>query len=75
MPVIPQKEAGCLIEPPVSVPVAKVHKFAFTAAAEPPEDPPGLLRGLIGFLTFPKKLVSFAVLGHCWPQIRIPRKK
>ena len=59
MPVIPQKEAGCLIEPPVSVPVAKAHKFAFTAAAEPPEDPPGLLRGLIGFLTFPKKLVSF----------------
>ena len=41
MPVIPQKEAGCLIEPPVSVPVAKAHKFAFTAAAEPPEDPPG----------------------------------
>ena len=42
MPVTPQKEAGCLIEPPVSVPVAKAHKFAFTAAAEPPEDPPGL---------------------------------
>ena len=59
MPVIPQKEAGCLIEPPVSVPVAKAHKFAFTAAAEPPEDPPEHLRGLIGLLTFNMKEYRF----------------
>ena len=41
MPVIPHKEAGCLIEPPVSVPVAAGTIPAATAAAEPPELPPG----------------------------------
>ena len=38
---MPVKDAGCLIEPPVSVPVAPKHKSAATAAADPPEDPPG----------------------------------
>ena len=46
------------MEPPVSVPVAKEHKFAATAEADPPEEPPGTLSGSIGFNTFPKKLVS-----------------
>ena len=32
-PYIPQNEAGCLIEPPVSVPNAASHKPAATAAA------------------------------------------
>ena len=40
-PVIPQRAAGCLIEPPVSVPVEIVVMSAATQAAEPPELPPG----------------------------------
>ena len=40
-PVIPQSEAGCLMEPPVSVPVAAGTIPAETAEAEPPELPPG----------------------------------
>ena len=41
MPVMPQKLAGWRIEPPVSVPVAAGSRRAATAAAEPPEEPPG----------------------------------
>ncbi len=41
MPVTPQKLAGWRIEPPVSVPVAAGSSRAATAAAVPPEDPPG----------------------------------
>ena len=33
--------AGCRIEPPVSVAVAAAHSQAETAAAEPPDEPPG----------------------------------
>jgi hypothetical protein len=39
--VTPQNEAGRRIEPPVSVPSAARHDRAATAAAEPPDDPPG----------------------------------
>ena len=59
MPVIPQREAGCLIEPPVSVPVAAGTSPAATADAAPPELPPGTKSLPHGFITFPKKLVSF----------------
>ena len=38
---MPHKAAGCLIDPPVSVPVEIVVKFAETHAAAPPELPPG----------------------------------
>ena len=41
MPVMPQKLAGWRIEPPVSVPVAAGSRRAATAAAEPPDEPPG----------------------------------
>jgi hypothetical protein len=41
MPVIPESAAGWRIEPPVSVPVAAVAMRAATAAAEPPDEPPG----------------------------------
>ena len=41
MPVMPQNEAGWRIEPPVSVPVAAGTRRAATAAAEPPDEPPG----------------------------------
>src|SRR3954453_19316346 len=41
MPTVPVKAAGCRIEPPVSVAVAPRQRRAATAAAEPPEEPPG----------------------------------
>src|SRR5262245_66247300 len=41
MPTMPVKAAGWRIEPPVSVPVAPRQSPAATAAAEPPEEPPG----------------------------------
>ena len=41
MPTVPVKAAGWRIEPPVSVAVAPRHRCAATAAAEPPEEPPG----------------------------------
>ena len=41
MPTMPQKAAGWRIEPPVSVPVAPSAQRAATAAAEPPDEPPG----------------------------------
>ena len=57
-PVTPHREAGCLIEPPVSVPVTNGAMPAASAAAEPPELPPGTQLRSQGFLTAPKKLVS-----------------
>ena len=41
IPTTPQKAAGWRMEPPVSEPRAKAHSPAATAAAAPPEDPPG----------------------------------
>src|SRR5688500_10600363 len=41
MPAVPVKAAGWRIEPPVSVAVAPRQRRAATAAAEPPEEPPG----------------------------------
>ncbi len=41
MPTVPVKAAGWRIEPPVSVAVAARQSRAATAAAEPPEEPPG----------------------------------
>ena len=52
-PVSPQKAAGCRIDPPVSVPVAIGAKPAATAAADPPEDPPGTRSKFQGFKVGP----------------------
>ena len=38
------------MEPPVSEPKAATHRSAATAAAEPPEEPPGTLSRAHGFL-------------------------
>ena len=60
MPAMPQNEAGWRIEPPVSVPVAPIANPADTAAADPPEDPPGtsaLPGGDQGLVTGPKALL------------------
>ena len=54
MPKTPLKEAGCRTEPPVSVPKAAKTSPAATAAAEPPEEPPGTFCKFHGFLTGPK---------------------
>src|SRR3954470_16855669 len=59
MPVTPHSAAGCRIEPPVSVAVAMGAPRAATAAAEPPDDPPGTSLRSHGFLTGPYQLVSF----------------
>ena len=50
---MPQKAAGCLIEPPVSDPKDAWQIPAATAAAEPPDDPPGVIKVFIGFLIGP----------------------
>jgi aspartyl-tRNA(Asn)/glutamyl-tRNA(Gln) amidotransferase subunit A len=58
-PTVPVNAAGCLIEPPVSVPIELKHRLAATAAADPPEDPPGTNNFLLpfslqGLITEPK---------------------
>ena len=40
-PTTPQNEAGCLIDPPVSLPKEATAEPAETTAADPPEEPPG----------------------------------
>src|SRR6266852_1380956 len=64
MPTVPVNAAGCLIEPPVSVPVAPRHNCAATAVAEPPLEPPGTSGVLAplrrhGEMTGPQNDVSF----------------
>ena len=58
--MIPQNAAGCPIDPPVSVPVAARADLAATAAADPPEEPPGdiFLCFNHGFITLPLAAVS-----------------
>ncbi len=56
-PTVPVKDAGCLIEPPVSVPIVAGVRFDAKALADPPEDPPGTKSFPNGFITLPKKLV------------------
>src|SRR5512143_3362677 len=58
MPTTPQREAGWRIEPPVSVPTPAKHRPAATAAAVPPEDPPGILSGAQGLRDGPNREVS-----------------
>src|SRR5262249_29128000 len=56
---MPQNAAGWRIEPPVSVPVANGTMPAATAAAEPPDEPPGTRDASHGLRAGPKKLFSF----------------
>ncbi len=58
MPVTPHSDAGWRIEPPVSVAVAAGARRAAIAAAEPPEEPPGIAVLSHGFLTGPKNEFS-----------------
>jgi hypothetical protein len=50
---MPQSAAGCLIEPPVSEPSAQGARPAATAAADPPEEPPGTRLGSQGLCVGP----------------------
>ena len=60
-PTSPQHAAGIRIEPPPSDPVAHGTIPEATAAAEPPEDPPGVRLGSHGLRVMP--LASVAVQG------------
>jgi len=59
MPTIPHSDAGWRIEPPVSVPIAHGARPPATAAAEPPEEPPGTRARSQGLSTGPKAEFSF----------------
>ena len=59
MPVMPVKLAGWRIDPPVSVPVAAGSSRAATAAAEPPDEPPGTRLVSHGLRTTPNAEFSF----------------
>src|ERR671928_964103 len=59
MPTTPHRLAGWRMEPPVSVPIAQGAMPAATAAALPPDDPPGTRVRSHGFCTGPKPEFSF----------------
>ena len=46
---MPVKDAGCLIDPPVSVPIVAGVNLAANADEEPPDDPPGTRFSETGF--------------------------
>src|SRR5881409_440117 len=58
-PTTPHSAAGCRTEPPVSVPSAQTASPAATAAAEPPDDPPGTVARSHGLRTGPYAEFSF----------------
>src|SRR5437870_13868321 len=58
-PTTPHRDAGWRTEPPVSVPSAHTASPAATAAADPPEDPPGTVSRFHGLWTGPKPEFSF----------------
>src|SRR3989338_7370709 len=53
-PIRPVCAAGCLIEPPVSEPSAATAIPPATAAADPPDEPPGIRGVSRGFFVGPK---------------------
>jgi hypothetical protein len=57
-PTIPHILAGCLIDPPVSVPSAAGTSHAATATADPDDDPPGIRVGSQGLHAGPNALFS-----------------
>ena len=72
-PVTPTKAAGSRIEPPVSVALATGASRPATAAAEPPEDPPGTAAASHGFSTLPKALFSLLEPIANSSQFSLPR--
>src|SRR5713101_2460276 len=58
-PITPHSEAGWRTDPPVSEPSATGTIPAATAAADPPDEPPGTRVGSHGFFTGPNAEFSF----------------
>src|SRR6516165_12813739 len=61
-PKRPLKPAGPRIEPPPSLPVAMGRRPPATAAAVPPEDPPGVRSGFQGFRVVPCSTVDVQLM-------------
>ena len=59
MPTVPHSAAGWRIDPPVSEPSAAIARSAATAAADPPDDPPGTRSRSQGLRTGWKAEFSF----------------
>src|SRR5512146_282982 len=79
-PTPPHSAAGIRTEPPVSEPMAKAHRPAAIATAEPPLDPPGVqcTRAFHGFHgTRWTKLMppSANSLVHVLPKIMQPARR
>src|SRR5260370_18786616 len=53
IPLMPQREAGMRMAPPVSVPMLPKQRPAATAAADPPLEPPGMRAVSQGLRTGP----------------------
>src|SRR6202040_2542491 len=63
-PTTPQHAAGMRLDPPPSVPMPKGASPAATAAAAPPDEPPGVRRRSHGLAVRPN---SGASVKHLWP--------
>ena len=57
-PTTPQKAAGIRIEPPTSLPTSTGDSPAATAAADPPDEPPGVLVGSHGLFVRPNSSLT-----------------
>jgi hypothetical protein len=69
---MPLNAAGWRVEPPVSVPVAAGAMRAATAAAEPPEEPPGTRVFAHGLRTGPKYELSLDEPMANWSMLHLP---
>ena len=58
----------------MSVPIVAGVRLAANAVADPPEEPPGTRLFSNGFITFPKKLVSFEEPMANSSQLSLPSK-
>src|SRR5438093_6797362 len=74
IPTTPHRAAGCLTEPPVSVPRAHTASPAATAAADPPEEPPGTRSTSHGFRTGPNAEFSFELPMANSSQLVLPTR-
>src|SRR5258707_9005221 len=57
-PTMPLADDGHTIEPSVSVPMARAHRLAATAAAEPELEPHGLRSSTYGFFACPPRALQ-----------------
>src|SRR5688500_18114942 len=72
MPTTPHRAAGWRIEPPVSEPRASGAKPAATAAALPPDEPPGTLVGSCGLRVGPNAEFSVELPIANWSRFDLP---